>query len=528
MPKKLDKVIVTNDSALVSKYGASGARSVRAAVARLITADRARGLVTRFVALDDAQEMRQFRARPVARSTDARQNKQAIDDLYLALAPDYILLLGSSDVIPQQRLDNPVYSARGEDNDLKVASDLPYACESRYGTKISQFVGPTRVVARLPDIAGEHDPSYLLGLIKTAAAARPMGSDEYSGRFVISAQIWQRSTRESMRKMFGDSHGILQVPPRKSSWGPKLLQSRLHFINCHGASRSSEFFGQPASGKSQYPIALKASYINGKISTGTLAAAECCYGGQLERFSPSHALPGICETYLGNGAWGFVGSTTIAYGDTDANGDADLVCQYFMESSLAGASLGRAFLEARQKFIGAASPLHPLDLKTLAQFNLYADPSIIAVRGESLDVTASGAPSLKAAQAERSARHDRRRALFKQGTSLAEREPIPKRTRTTQSTTIKRALYSKARSFKLLPKRALSFAIRYRGGRKAMPRGLTSDAALPRAYHLLLCASPTSRKGSGFAARSGIPNIVALIGKEVDGALVSIARLDSR
>lgn len=528
MSEKLDKIIVTNESALVSKYGAPGARSVRAAVARLIAADRARGLVTRFVALDNAQEMRRLSARPVGRAADARQNKQAIDDLYWALAPDYILLLGSSDVIPQQRLDNPVYSARGEDNDLKVASDLPYACESGYGTKIGQFVGPTRVVGRLPDIAGAREPSYLLSLIKTAAAARPMGSDEYSGRFVISAQIWQRSTRESMRNMFGDSHGILQVPPRKSSWLPKLLRSRLHFINCHGASHASEFFGQPASGKAQYPIALKASYINGKISTGTLAAAECCYGAQLERFSPSHTLPGICETYLGNGAWGFVGSTTIAYGDTDANGDADLICQYFMENSLAGASLGRAFLEARQKFIGAASPLHPLDLKTLGQFNLYADPSIVAVRGESLDVAPFAALSLKAVRAERSARHDRRRALFKQGTSLAEREPIPRRTGTTRSTTIKRALYSKARSFELLPRRALSFAIRYRGGRKGMPRGLTSDAALPRAYHILLCESPASQKGSGFATRSGIPNIVALVGKEVDGALVSIARLDSR
>lgn len=528
MPKKLDKIIVSNDSALVSKYGASGARAVRAAVARLVAADRARGLVTRFVAMDDAEEMRQFRARPVTRASDARQNKQAIDDLYLALAPDYILLLGSSDVIPQQRLDNPVYSARGEDNDLKVASDLPYACEAGYGSKISQCIGPTRVVGRLPDIAGAREPSHLLRLIKTAAAARPMSSDDYRGRFVISAQIWQGSTRKSMRNMFGDSDGILQIPPRKSSWQPKLLQSRLHFINCHGASRASEFFGQPASGKPQYPIALKASYINGKITTGTLAAAECCYGAQLERFSPSHTLPGICETYLGNGAWGFVGSTTIAYGDTDANGDADLVCQYFMENVLAGASLGRAFLEARQKFIGAASPLHPLDLKTLGQFNLYSDPSIIAVRGESLDVTAAGAPRLKAAQAERSARHDRRRALFKQGTSLAEREPVPKRTGMTQSTTIKRALYSKARSFKLLPKRALSFAIRYKGGKKGMPIGLTADAALPRAYHILLCESPSSRRGSGFATRSGIPNIVALIGKEVDGALVSIARLDSR
>ena len=365
MAEKIDKIILANAAALASKYGASGARSVHAGIGRLISADRVRGLNTRLIAIDDARAMREFSARPVTRARDARQNKRAVDDLYSALAPDYILLLGSDDVIPQQRLKNPVYTTpQGEDNDRYAASDLPYACEAEYGPEISTFVGPTRVVGRLPDIAGAREPSYLLRLLKTATAARPMSFDDYTGHFALSAQIWQGSSRLSMRNMFGDSDGLLQVPPRSSNWPPRLFEQRLHFINCHGASHASEFFGQPANGKEQYPIALRASRIAGEIARGTIAAAECCYGGQLDRISPSHTRLGICETYLSHGAWAFVGSTTIAYGDTERNGDADLVCQYFLENILAGASLGRAFLGARQKFVGTASPLHPLDLKT--------------------------------------------------------------------------------------------------------------------------------------------------------------------
>ena len=108
MAEKIDKIILANAAALASKYGASGARSVHAGIGRLISADRVRGLNTRLIAIDDARAMREFSARPVTRARDARQNKRAVDDLYSALAPDYILLLGSDDVIPQQRLKNPV------------------------------------------------------------------------------------------------------------------------------------------------------------------------------------------------------------------------------------------------------------------------------------------------------------------------------------------------------------------------------------------------------------------------------------
>src|SRR6185295_4052350 len=103
------------------------------------------------------------------------------------------------------------------------------------------------------------------------------------------------------------------------------LQRRAHFINCHGGDADPSFYGQL--GK-KYPNALNAVDLPGKIAEGTVAAVECCYGGQVYDAKSVAGQIGICSTYLGEGAYAFLGSTTIAYGPADENGSADLICQY--------------------------------------------------------------------------------------------------------------------------------------------------------------------------------------------------------
>ncbi len=83
-----------------------------------------------------------------------------------------------------------------------------------------------------------------------------------------------------------------------------------------------------------------------------------------------------------NGAVSFLGSSTIAYGPADSNALADLITQYFIKNILKGdASAGRSFLEARQRFLTDSGPqLDPYELKTLAQFYLLGDPSVVPVK----------------------------------------------------------------------------------------------------------------------------------------------------
>ncbi|CAN5159445.1 hypothetical protein BH09BAC2_BH09BAC2_13670 [soil metagenome] len=88
----------------------------------------------------------------------------------------------------------------------------------------------------------------------------------------------------------------------------------------------------------------------------------------------------IANTYFKNKAVAFTGSSTIAYGPAAGQGVADLITQYFIKNIIAGASTGRALLEARQKFIAVSGPhLDPYELKTLAQFYLPGDPAMQVV-----------------------------------------------------------------------------------------------------------------------------------------------------
>jgi hypothetical protein len=369
---KVHKVIVTSKRALEAKYGAGFAK-IRAALASLAEADAARGLTSRVVHLDNAAEMKKLGATPVKATPSAKQNKVAIDGVCQALVPDYLVILGAPDVVPHQDLANLI---SGDDDEL-VPSDLPYASDRPYSRAIKDFIGPTRVVGRLPDIAGGSDPAYLVGLLKTAAGYKSQGASLYHKYLGITADVWRGSTTLSLQSIFHNAKGLKRSPTAGPRWTKAQLASRVHFINCHGAPADSHFYGQQGS---DYPIAHEAALLAGKIRTGTVVAAECCYGAELYDPLATAAPLGMGNTYLGNKAYAFLGSTTIAYGPADSNGLADLLTQFFLINLLRGASTGRALLQARQDFLLRSGALDPFELKTLAQFHLLGDPAIHPVK----------------------------------------------------------------------------------------------------------------------------------------------------
>jgi hypothetical protein len=526
MPTKIDKAILTNQTALKAKYGASGVAKIRSAVDALIASDKKRGLVTELFALDDAGTMKKLGGSRVSNPTSPKQNKDAVDGVYKALAPDYLMILGSTDVIPHQDLQNPMYDPSPDgDPDKTAFGDVPYACEAPYSQKPQDFFGPTRVVGRLPDVTGSKDESYLVGLLGTAASYKIVPAGQYRSYFGITAEIWATSTCLSLTHTFGACSDLKDVPPNNDPWPLPLLGRVAHFINCHGASVSSQFYGQPKSGKRVYPVALDAAYIAGKISEGTIGTAECCYGGELYDPGLLKGQQGICNTYLANGAYGFFASTTIAYGPSDSNAQADLICQYFLQSVLRGASLGRAALEARQNFIRAASPPDPSDIKTLAQFNLYGDPSITAVEVPSpvQHVAGKGAGIVAAAFiADRVERVDRRKALYRLGVTLAATEPRAYRTRTRPSKSIETRLRKQAEELGVRPSAFLSFVIEHpRMQAKPLPKALRAKATAPDRFHVVFGESERTNS-------ERVVPVVALIAKEIAGEVVSVSKVESR
>ena len=402
------KILVTNRAALVAKYGTSGVKKIEKAVDGLISADRQRGLNTRLIYLDSAS----LGSKKVTDPRDPVENKAAIDAVAKKHRPEYLVILGSHDVVPFQELKNKLFDPADPDadDDRFAGSDLPYACESPYSQNTAKFLGPTRVVGRLPDLTGATTPRYLIALIKAAAKAK--GFTRPDEAFAISAKVWEKSTKISVRNILGSVPVVLTSPKKGPTFGKAALGGKVHFVNCHGDKEDHTFAGEfPVE---TYSTAMDARKLKG-VGRGTVAAFECCYGAQL--YDPK-GLPAmsIANTYLAKGAAGVVASTTVSYGLEDENANADVICQLFIEQVLKGASLGRALLEARLGYVRQQSVADAYDEKTLAQFLLLGDPSHHPFPSGGAAATTL---SRKAKAAEYAARLQRRVRLMKAGERLS-------------------------------------------------------------------------------------------------------------
>jgi hypothetical protein len=363
-----DKIIVTNCSALKQKYGAQGLREVLAAVRTLIASDKKKGLVTQLMDLSDSSAMKRVKGAPVSDPTDERQNKDGVDAISAATKPDYLLILDAPDIVPHIALNNPT----PRDKDRNVPSDLPYASDARFTTRDpARYAAVTRVVGRLPGLQGAKKPDFVVKQLDAVAKFKSLIRDRYLSTFAISAEVWKKSTAESVQNIFGTNS--IKICPPTGPRDSKLLKPLAHFINCHGAEVDPKFYGQRGD---RYPVSMTSEGVAKGSKPSTVVAAECCFGAQLYDPTQANGVWPIANAYFGAGAVAFLGSTNTAYGLEAGNSAADLITQYFLIKILEEASLGRAFLEARQKFVQGQKMEDPVNLKTLAQFILLGDPSL--------------------------------------------------------------------------------------------------------------------------------------------------------
>lgn len=508
----LDKVVLALHGALHAKYGDTGMARIGKALRGLVAADRRRGITSAVIHLDDASEMAAYGG-PAPATADARAVKKAIDRLVAVEQPHYILLIGGPDVLPMVPITNPAYSGPDGDSDRHVPSDLPYACDAPYSTDPNRFVGPTRVVGRLPDLIGARQPTLLTRLVNATARARPRPRSDYQASFGLSAQAWEKSTALSLTNTFGHAGDLHTSPPHGPRWSAAELSPRVHFINCHGGDSAPEYYGQPPELES-FPVAHRAPLLRGMVTAGTVVAAECCYGAQLYDPADAGGEQGIALTYLEDGAVAVFGSSTIAYGPSEGNGAADLICQYFVQQVLGGSSVGRAALEARQRFAGARTHLDPYDLKTLMQFCLLGDPSVqpVSISAHALTRTKAFRRAFADTQ-DRTVRQLRRERLTREGRHLAKALPPLTPSDAPPSAAVAATLQAMTRESRLRGELAhLSFDVApaVRGG----PR---------RRVHVV-----KGRPAAAGTTGGGIVRLVALVATEEDGRLLHVRRLHAR
>ena len=501
-----DKIIVSNRAALKAKYGGAGLTRIKNAVDALIAADAKRGIKSRLVYLDEAAAMKSFKGSAVTDHTNARQNKRAIDAIFRTATPEYLMILGAPDVVPHQDMTNPMYDPP-DDPDKYAEGDLPYACDEEYSRDIATFRGPTRVVGRLPDLTKANEPSHLLALIEIAAKYRSRGVTDYGKYFGLSTHSWRKSTALSLFNIFVNSDALTLAPPNGPAHPARRLAPLAHFINCHGGMSDPAFYGEK--GNSQ-PEALTSKTIAKKIKAGTVAAVECCYGAELYD-SITLALPmPICQRYLVQGAYGYFGSSTIAYGPEEGNGAADLITQYFLVAVLNGASLGRAALSARQGFVQQTAELDPADLKTLGQFNLLGDPSIHPATITKATRVPKG---VDVDQSSRQARRERRAKLRAVGEFLQETKPTASRKvgKVRKSATVRKALANIARAAGIGARKDFT-AFDVKSPKGTRPRG---SKATPVASRYYVAVYRPKKRSLDVESRS-----VAAVAREVNGRIV--------
>lgn len=481
----VDKIIVSNRQALAAKYGPAGVTAIDAALARLIAADLARGHVSRVIEIDDAGQMAAVGGVPTLGPTDQRGAKRAVDAIHAREKPDFLLLLDGPDVIPHIEL-NPIAGLR--DADPLIDSDLPYACAAPFSTSAAAFLAVTRVVGRLPASRGAASHDAIVALIDRSISHAPLPAPQGARPFfAISADVWKLSTQLSLSALFGGHAGLHIAPKATHTAIDASLAATSHFINCHGAKADWRFYGENAG---TYPIAMESAPTGLNVVDGTIVAAECCYGAELyDHTLGGHPQP-ICMSYLLNGAVAFMGATTIAYGPPSSNGQADLICQYFLDYAMAGASTGRAMLQARQRFVATQTMSGATNLKTLAQFLLYGDPSLVAVAAPPAQPHVMGfaapvaAPEEALAKDRHNARKARRIALESDGEAFAAASTKPgRKTKTTEETARRLKEIAKANGFTTEPQVfAVSGGRDFRAAAKRFGRTQKVAVAVERAH----------------------------------------------
>ncbi len=504
------KLLLTNRAALRAKYGAGGLAKVDQAVRALIAADRLRGLRTQVVDLAGAA----LGSARVKDPADPTESKAAVDALVKRHRPEYLLILGSRDVVPYQDLKNKLHDPADPDSDSDrfAYSDLPYACEHGYSQDVTKFLGPTRVVGRLPDLTGAKNPAYLLGVLRHAAAAKSLARPDSA--FALSAKVWLKSTKLSVRNLLGAVPTVLSSPTAGPKFSAKQLGEWVHFVNCHGNLSDPTFSGEGP--RDHYKDALDARRLAG-LRAGCVAAFECCYGAEL--YDPTGlSSMSIANAYLARGAAGLAASTTIAYGPEEGNANADVLCQQFLDHLLRGASLGRAMLEARLAYARAQSVVDPYDEKTLAQFVLLGDPSWHPFReGPAPKLRAK--PAAAAQAAAHAARQQRRVRLMKAGQRLARDCSFTVPTGAKPALAL-RAMHALERSFGQRFRHMRLFAVHDPGA--AQSKLGKSATAMPSAKHVFVATRRTST-----SRETRTPRFEGLLAYQVDGALVQI-RLESK
>jgi len=308
-------------------------------------------------------------------NTDISDILCTLGEIYNVAVPNYLMIVGDSSVIPSSKWRNPVFDPTGEgDSDMYVTSDLAYLTfdtESPWDGMEYYFDNITQV-GRIPTSAKNNFKEAEIYFQNTRFA---MLYDAPKA-FACSAQEWERTSKvefASVKPYMITSPDYTSSPAYAKKFNLKLLgpvnpDYNLLCFNLHGSDEDNCWYGQNGP---FFPEGFNAELLpNGAKSYAMIT--EACYGAKPNITTDDDKS--ILLTALSNRCIAFVGSTKIAYGYGDGQlCGADIIADTYLKSVAKGKTFGESFLDALS--VLNAQDMDEIDIKTLAEFALYGDPS---------------------------------------------------------------------------------------------------------------------------------------------------------
>jgi hypothetical protein len=283
--------------------------------------------------------------------------------------PKYLFILGNEKIIDVARWENNT-----EDGDPIVESDLCYSTldvESPWDGQRYDFDKTIRV-GRLPTYEGEDFDSFK-SYFETATAN--IGRLDRIVPYGLSALVWEEESNYEFKKIAPRKVDVSPIVAHSTVSTRMGFESNLLFFNLHGSNRAKYWYGQDGG---NYPTAFSPEALS-DMDRPYFLGVEACYGARyLGGLKPGES---ILFTAMENKCLAFLGSSRIAFGTSTPNGScADFVIGSYVENIKKGESAGDSHIAGLKRLTEDWDSMDDADIKTMAEFSLYGDPSARAVK----------------------------------------------------------------------------------------------------------------------------------------------------
>ena len=309
---------------------------------------------------------------------------------------NYLFIIGGHEIIPVPVINHYI-PPRNDHDDRDIETDLlycyPYGPKTQYSLENGELFTQEMYffAGRLPIPEGA-DAEYLRNYLQNAVNCR----DGLPVKKIYSQTDphWKELTAWIMEPynkagMLPDrshisgkySYGNVMLGPDVTSRDIHSVMDKdtdLIFLNLHGSNDPDTGFylGEYPQHSCKYAAIFPVEAM--LIPEGyNVFVSEACYGGRFVGYDMTHSM---VQAGLSNKTIIAVASSRVAYGGaTPPGGNADTLCGMFVAYLLSGYSSGEAFVLAKAAFFNEDGMLSPHQAATIAEFNLYGDPSLHAI-----------------------------------------------------------------------------------------------------------------------------------------------------